>query len=406
MPTYKYEIRQATGAVSGGVVEATSLMDATGRLRQEGGYLLNVAPITGPAGWVARLRCIRLELGPGLRDVQSFTTQLAVMIKAGIPIRNAIAGIAEQTAKPKFKRILEQVKQDVESGRPFSDALARHPKVFSPLYINMVRASELSGSFGHMLERIAATLGQQVETRNMVRGAMIYPCIIAFMAVGTTIFLLTWVLPRFSLVFAGKEALLPTPTKMLLAISAFLRHQWYFVVAGVIVAVAAFIQVLRTPSGRTAWDHFKLRVPLFRKMLRALYITRGLHTMGELLCAGVPMLQTLQITSDVSGNVVYAGLWDSVYAAVKQGEKVATPLIRQSVLPSNVVQMISAGEESGKLGEVLQDVAEYYSAELRNAVKAMAAMLEPMMIVIMGLAVGFIAMSIVLPIFKMSSLVK
>lgn len=406
MPTYKYEIRQATGAVSTGAMEAASLVDATGRLRQEGGYLLNVVPITGPAGWLARLRGLRLEFGPGLRDVQSFTNQLAVMIKAGIPIRNAITGIAEQTASPRFRRILEQVKHDVESGQPFSQALARHPKVFSPLYVNMVRASELSGSFGHMLERIAGTLGQQVETRNMVRGAMVYPAIIAFMAVATTVFLLTWVLPRFGAIFAGKEALLPMPTKILLGLSAFLRHRWYLVVGAVVAAVGVFVQMLRTPAGRIAWDHFKLRVPLFRKMLRALYITRGLHTMGELLCAGVPMLETLQITADVSGNVVYAGLWTNVHAAVRQGEKVAQPLVQQSVLPSNVVQMISAGEESGKLGEVLQDVAEYYAGELRNTIKAMAAMLEPLMIVIMGLVVGFIAMSIVLPIFKMSALVK
>ena len=406
MTTYKYELREAAGGISAGVVQAGSLAEAMGRLRQGGGYLLNVVPITGPAGVLRRLRGLRIEFGPGLRDVQSFTNQLAVMIKAGIPIRNAIGSISEQVANPRFRRILERIKQDVESGQPFSDALARHPKVFSPLYVNMVRASELSGSFGHMLERISSTLGQQVETRNMVRGAMVYPGIIAFMAISTTIFLLTWVLPRFSLVFAGKEDLLPMPTKMLLALSAFLRHQWYVVIGVVVAVVVAFVRTLRTTAGRAAWDRFKLRVPVFRKMLRALYITRGLHTMGELLCAGVPMLETLQITADVSGNVVYKGVWASVYSAVKQGQKIAQPLAGQSVLPSNVVQMIAAGEESGKLGEVLQDVAEYYAGELRNTIKTMAAMLEPLMIVVMGLIVGFIAMSIVLPIFKMSSLVK
>ena len=240
----------------------------------------------------------------------------------------------------------------------------------------------------------------------MVRGAMVYPAIISIMAVGTTVFLLTFVLPRFRTIFAGKEALLPMPTKLLLALSAFLTHYWYVVVGVIAAVVVAFVQVLRTGAGRAAWDRFKLKVPVFRKMLRALYITRGLHTMGELLCAGVPMLETLQITADVTGNTVYAALWMKVYTAVKQGEKVAQPLSQQSALPRNVVQMISAGEESGKLGEVLQDVAEYYAAELRNTIKSMAAMLEPLMIVIMGLIVAFIAMSIVLPIFKMSSLVK
>jgi type IV pilus assembly protein PilC len=163
---------------------------------------------------------------------------------------------------------------------------------------------------------------------------------------------------------------------------------------------------MRTPLGRESWDRFKLRMPLLRRMFRALYITRGLRTMGELICAGVPMLETLKITADVSGNVVYERMWASVYLAVKQGEKIAQPLTKQSVLPRHVVQMISAGEESGRLGEVLEDVAEYYSIELRNTIKSVTAMLEPLMILIMGVIVGFIAMSIILPIFKMSSLVK
>ena len=190
------------------------------------------------------------------------------MIKAGINIRNAIGGIADQVESPKFKAIIERIKSDVESGKSFSDALSRHPKVFSPLYINMVRASELSGNFGHMLERIAAYLGQQVETRNMVRGAMVYPCIIAFMAVSTTIFLLTFVLPKFTVLFAGKESLLPVPTKFLLALSGFLRHYWYLAIAGVAAVAAGFWYFIHTPFGRVAWDSFKLKAPMFKKMFR------------------------------------------------------------------------------------------------------------------------------------------
>ena len=270
----------------------------------------------------------------------------------------------------------------------------------------MVRASELSGNFGAMLERISNYLGQQVETRNMVRGAMVYPAIIAVMAVLTTTFLLTFVLPRFQTVFAGKESLLPLPTKLLLGLSHFLRTYWYLVLGGAGGAVFLFFRLIRTPRGRVAFDRFKLRAPLFRKMFTALYIVRGLHTMGELISAGVPMLETLRITSDVSGNVLYVNMWNNVHQAVKEGEKIASPLARQNLLPRNVVQMVTAGEESGKLGEVLRDVAEYYAAELRAVIKAVTAMIEPIMIVAMGFIVGFIAMSIILPIFKMSSLVK
>jgi len=272
--------------------------------------------------------------------------------------------------------------------------------------VNMVRASEMSGSFGKMLERIATYLGQQAETRSMVRGAMIYPAIIAVMAVVTTIFLLTFVLPRFAKVFSGKEALLPTPTVILMAISAFLREQWYIPLGTLGVGVVLLHLWVKSPKGHIQWDRIKLRLPLFKRMLRALYITRGLHTMGELISAGVPMLETLRITAEVSGNVVYERMWMAVHSAVEQGEKIVTPLQQQKILPRNVVQMISAGEESGKLGDVLREVSDYYGKELRNTIKAVTSMIEPLMIVIMGLIVGFIAMSVILPIFKMSSLVK
>jgi type IV pilus assembly protein PilC len=270
----------------------------------------------------------------------------------------------------------------------------------------MVRASELSGNFGQMLERIAGYLSQQLETRRMVRGAMIYPAIIAVMAVATTIFLLAWVLPKFTTLFTGKEHLLPKPTLFLMAASRFLRTYWYALLGGFAALAWGFYYAVHTPGGRVRWDRAKLRLPLFRRMLRALYITRGLHTMGELINAGVPMLETLAITADVSGNAVYEDLWRNVQTAVKEGSKISQPLARQRLLPKNVVQMVAAGEESGNLGKVLGDVSDYYSKELRSTIKAVTAMIEPCMMVVMGVLVGFIAMSIILPIFKMSSLVK
>ena len=397
----------ANGSVAAGIIDADTMTTASNTLRSAGNYVLSLIPVASGAGAAARkLTKLSIQLGPGLRDVLNFTSQLAVMIKAGINIRSAIEGIAEQIENPKFRRIVTQIKLDVESGKPFSEAIARHKKVFSPLYINMVRASELSGSFGHMLERIAEYQGQQLETRNMVRGAMVYPAIIAVMAVGTTIFLLTFVLPRFTVIFQGKEAMLPLPTKILLSISDFLVTFWYLCVAALATGIWGFLYFIRTESGRAWWDSTKLRIPLFRRMFRAMYITRGLHTMGELVNAGVPMLDTISITADVSGNTLYRNMWRAVYHSVKQGKKICQPLARMRLLPRNVVQMIGAGEESGKLGEVLRDVSEFYAKELRNTIKAVTAMIEPLMIVAMGFIVGFIAMSIILPIFKLSSLVR
>jgi type IV pilus assembly protein PilC len=407
MPSYQFEYRESGGRVSVGTMQAGSLAEATGQLRGQGLFLLNVAPLAaGGKSVLDRLRSVSLEMGPNLKDVLAFTNQLAVMIKAGISIREAIDGIGRQVTNPKFRKMIAQVRSDVESGQPFSTALARYPKVFSPLYVNMVRASELSGSFGQMLDRISVYLSQQVETRSMVRGAMVYPCIIATMAISVTTFLLTWVLPKFTVLFAGKESLLPKPTVALLAISNFLQHYWHATIGGLALLLGGLFYLIHTPRGKVVWDKIKLRIPLFKKMFRALYITRGLHTMAELVSAGVPMLETLAITSDVSGNVLYERMWMVVHQSVKQGQKVAQPLAKENLLPGNVIQMISAGEESGRLGEVMRDVADFYAKELRNTIKTVTAMIEPLMIVLMGVIVGFIAMSIILPIFKMSSLVK
>ena len=407
MPQYQYQVQDAGGAVSRGTVSAGSVTEAAGLIRNQGGQLVDIGPAAGgAAGFLAKLRSVSIEFGPGPKDLLSFTSELSVMIRAGISIRAAVEGIGEQVANQKFKRIIQRIGRDVEGGRSFSEALAKHPKVFDPLYINMIRASESAGNFGHMLERIAQYLRQQCEIRSMVRGAMIYPGIIGTLAVGTTIFLLTFVLPQFSKIFEGKEDILPMPTKALLAASSFMRGYWYLILAGMAVAGVGFYYLIHTPFGRTWWDGVKLKVPLFKRMFRALYITRGLQTMGEMINAGVPMLETIQITADVSGNTLFERLWMAVHDSVRGGKKIVAPMMASKLIPRNVVQMIAAGEESGKLGEVLNEVADHYSTELRNVIKAVTAMIEPVMIVVMGVVVGFIAMSIILPIFKMSQLVK
>jgi type IV pilus assembly protein PilC len=405
MPSYRYEIRESSGAVTQGVLSAANLGAASQELRSRGGYILALAPTDGSD---RRKKSLNLEFsfGPSQKDVQGFTSQLAVMIRAGISLRAAVEGISDQIVNPKFKVMLSQMKKDLESGKQFSDALMRYPKVFSPLYVNMVKASELSGGFSKMLDRIAVYLTQQIETKSMVVGAMIYPGIIGTMAIATTVFLLTFVLPRFMTIFKGKEAALPGPTKLLLAISNFMTNYWYVLIFAVIAGIWGFVMMIRTEWGSLWFDKVKLTVPLFKKMFRALYINRSLHTMGQLINAGVPMLDTLSITAEISGNSLYRRMWRAVYSAVKQGKKISAPLNKSPLLPRSVVQMIGAGEESGKLGEVLDEVAEYYSKELRAVIKSVTAMIEPLMIVLMGSIVGFIAMSIILPIFKLSQLVK
>jgi type IV pilus assembly protein PilC len=221
-----------------------------------------------------------------------------------------------------------------------------------------------------------------------------------------TVFLLCFVLPRFAGIFAGKEHLLPAPTKALMFTSGFLRSWWYAIIPALGAAFWAFHYFIGTTTGRLWWDKTKLRLPLIRTLCRSLYITRSLHTMGVLTRAGVPILNTLSITAHISGNVLYKRMWLGIHEEVRQGKKIASSLSRYSLMPTSVVQMMRSGEDSGNMAEVLRDIANFYARELKTVIKTVTSMIEPIMIVLMGVMVGFIAMSIILPIFKMSSLVS
>jgi len=352
-----------------------------------------------------RIKGFRVEFGPGRKDILSFTNQLAVMIRAGISLQDTLEAIAQQQEKQKFRAIINDLKNRIESGQSFSQALAEHPQVFSNLYINMVAAAEISGSLSDMLQKLAEYLDQETETRSQIKSAMVYPVIIATMAVSVTIFLLCFVLPRFTAIFAGKEHLLPRPTVILMASSAFLRNYWLFIIPGIGAAIWGFWYFINTEAGRLWWDKTKLVLPLIKTLCRSLYITRSLHTMGVLTRAGVPILNTISITAQISGNVLYKRMWLAVYEEVRQGKKIASSLSRSSLMPSNVVQMMRSGEDSGNLSDVLRDISSFYARELKTVIKTVTSMIEPAMIVAMGFLVGFIAMSIILPIFKMSNLV-
>src|ERR1051325_570004 len=408
MGNYRYQIRTSSGQVQAGVIAADSAGTASTLLRNQGAHILSLAAVAGgdlDKSLFQRFK--ELNQGkPSQKHVLDFTTQLAVMIRAGINLRAALDGIGEQTQHPGFRKVLQQLKSDVEGGKQFSEAIAKHPKLFNPLYVNMVRASEMSGSFSKMLDRIAQYIGQQIETKKMVVGAAIYPGIIGSLAVCVTIFLLTFVLPKFAGVFEGKEEILPWATKFLMGLSKFMVANWYLVIAGLGVVIGCTWAFTKTEVGSFWVDKLKLTIPVLKNMFRSLYISRSLQTMGQLLNAGGPMLDTLAITGDISGNTIFKGLWRRVHASVKQGKKITTPLQKTTLLPRAVSQMISAGEESGKLGEVLDEISVYYAKQLKDHIKAVTSMIEPVMILMMGTVVGFIAMAIILPIFKMSQIVK
>ncbi|MHC4531250.1 MAG: type II secretion system F family protein [Planctomycetota bacterium] len=358
-----------------------------------------------PKNTLQRMQEFRVEFNPGPKDILSFTNQLSVMVRAGISLQDSLESIAEQQENLKFKAIITDLKDQIEAGNSFSQALREHPEVFSNLYINMVAAAEISGSLSDMLQKLAEYLDQEAETRSQIKGAMAYPFIIAFTAVLVTLFLLCFVLPKFEGIFAGKESLLPMPTKILSGSSAFLRHYWFLILPGVVGVIFGFLRFINTSIGRPWWDKTKLMLPIIKKLCRSLYITRSLHTMGVLTRAGVPILNTISITAQISGNTLYKDMWLGVCEDVRQGKKIATSLVPYRLMPPNVVQMIKSGEDSGTMSDVLRDVSEYYARELKTVIKTTVSMIEPVMIVLMGVMVGFIAMSIMLPIFKMSTLV-
>lgn len=408
MPTYRYQVRTGGNQIQVGIVSADGVAAASAILRNQGMHVLSIAPmIAGMDRGTLIERFRELNAGkPKPKHVLDFTSQLSVMIKAGINLRSALEGIAEQTEHPGFRKIIMGLKTDVESGKQFSDAIARHPKLFGPLYVNMVRASEMSGSFAKMLDRVGMYITQQIETRKMVVGASIYPAVIGSLAIVVTVFLLTFVLPKFYAVFEGKEEVLPFATTFLMGLSKFLVASWLYLLVGTVVAGLGLFGFIKTELGAFWVDRLKLSIPVVKTMFRSLYISRSLHTMGQLINAGVPMLDTIAITGDISGNRLYRSMWRGVYSNVKQGKKIAAPLMKTKLIPKAVSQMIAAGEESGKLGEVLDEVSAYYSKQLKEHIKAVTSMIEPIMIILMGSVVGFIAMAIILPIFKMSSVVK
>ena len=396
--------REAAGAVDEGRQQAQVTTEQAQHDRESASVLKNTG---GNRQQIAlqKIRNFKVEFGPGKKDILNFTKQLAIMIRAGISLQDSLESIAEQNDKEKFKHIIFDLKNRIESGESFSQALSEHSDVFSELYINMVAAAEISGSLSKMLQKLAEYLDSEAETRSQIKGAMVYPIIIATMAVSVTVFLLCFVLPRFTAIFAGKEHLLPGPTKALMATSAFMRGYWFVIIPVIGASFWGFWYFIGTEGGRRWWDKAKLVLPLIKTLCRSLYITRSLHTMGVLTKAGVPILNTISITAQIAGNVLYKEMWLGVYEEVRQGKKIASSLSQYNLMPGNVVQMVRSGEDSGAMSDVLRDVSDYYARELKTVIKTVTSMIEPIMIVLMGILVGFIAMSIILPIFKMSSVV-
>ncbi|MBI1367431.1 MAG: type II secretion system F family protein [Planctomycetes bacterium] len=403
MATFQYTARDTKGALINGIIAAPNASDAGRLLRAEGKYVVKLNETRN--GAVAGEPILTLEQAARRvrrDDVIYFTHQMSIMVQTGVPISEALDSVCQQTTNEHFRRVLEDVANTVNSGSCLSAALSKHMSVFPQLMISLLEASEASGTMGSMFERISLYLGKERATVKKVRGAMMYPAFMATMAIGVTIFLLTFVLPRFANIYAGRGATLPAPTRILMATSGVLIQYWYLFLGGFIGAIVGFLYIRTTDWGRSAIDQLKLSTPVLGTMFSQLYITRAMQTMGTMIAAGVPVLDMIAITKRVTNNVHFKKLWDSVDARLQQGSQLSDALHESPLIPKSISRMISSGERAGRLGQVMEKIAEFTENDFDESVRRVTQFIEPLMISVMGTIIGGVAISLLLPIFSIS----
>lgn len=401
-----YKSRDGMGELMTGIVQAATADDAARSLRGEGKFILSLEPVNDTDLENDAVTQRTARRGRIKRDeVINFAHQLAIMIETGVPMSEAMDCIVEQTENEAFRAVLADVTSQVQAGGELSAALRSYPAVFPPIMISLVRASEISGTMGPMLDRISQYLAKERATAKKIRGALTYPAVMLVLVFAVTVFLLVFVLPQFAGIYDAREAALPAPTRLLMALSDALIYYWYvWIGAGVVISIATML-ILRTPTGRRLLDYAKLNVPVIGKLFAKLYITRGCRTMGTLLNAGVPILDMVNIVRQVTRNVFYEDLWEDVDERLRQGSQLSDALFTSPLIPRSVAQMIHSGEKSGRLGQVFERIAEHTEEEFDEQVKQTTQFIEPALVGVMGAIVGFVAIALLLPILSMGTVV-
>jgi general secretion pathway protein F len=406
MAQFQYRAADGDGKVLEGTIEAGEVAMAVARLQERGLIPLRVAA-AGPARTgLASISLPSLNFRKGVRnqDLLIFTHELSTLLGAGLPLDRSLSILSELSERPEMKRVVSEILQAVQRGKSLAEALAAHPRVFASLYVNMVRAGEIGGVLDHVLLRLTDYLERADELRSEVRSALIYPVILTIVAMGSVTILLTYVLPKFAAIFAQAGQALPLSTRFLLGLSDGLRSYWWAILIAIVLMGIGFAHYTRTPAGRLQFDGIKLRVFLLGDLFRKLAVARFARTLGTLLRSGVPMLQALDIVRDVTGNVVISRAIDEVKVGVRGGSGVATPLSHTAAFPPLALQMISVGEETGKLDEMLVQVAEYFDKDVRAQVKRLTSLLEPALLLVGGLVVGFVVLSMFSAIFSINNM--
>jgi len=400
MPVFRYEAVDAAGNTVRTTITADSRDAVIQRMRELRYHPVDIAVVTSEGGKMASINA-RFQ-GVKLKELVVFTRQFSTMIDAGMTILKSLDILAAQTKNSFFRETIQGVKLDIASGLSLADALAKHPRVFNDLYVNMIRAAEIGGILDVILQRIAGYLENEQEIRTKIKSAMMYPCVVFAFALLMTIGIVFFVLPQFKTIFAGlvgEDYKLPVLTTVLLNSGATARQYWWFPILVIIGVVTAWKMVGRTESGRLKLDSFKLKIPIVGDLVLKISVARVCRTLATLLASGVSILRCLEIVEATAGNAVIANAIRQARTAVHGGERICEPLAQSGIFPLMTTQMVQVGEETGRLDEMLNKVAVFYEEEVDAMIKGLTSLIEPIMIVGLGGFVGFVAVAVLKPIY-------
>lgn len=403
MAEFSYKAKAPNGTVMEGIIEAAEQRAAVDKLRGQKYIILEINEAKKSA-IDQFIKSFGFKPKVKSKDLVLFSRQLSTLVSAGVPIVQGLSILIEQIENKVFKNIVEKIQEDIESGQSIADALKKHPNAFTDLYVAMIRAGEMGGILDVILERLSSYLEGAEALKGKVKGAMVYPMVVGIIAGVVTLFLLTVVIPTFKEIFESFGAELPLITQFLINLSDFLR-KW--IIAVILVPIGLFIgfkQFRKTPFGELKTDEIALKIPIFGILLKKVAVAKFTRTFGTLIKSGVPILQALDTVAKTAGNKVIENAILEAREAIREGERIADPLRKSAIFPPMVIQMISVGEETGNLDTMLSKISDFYDQEVDNAVKGLTSMIEPIIIVVMGLVIGSIVIAMFMPMFELGNL--
>ncbi|MDH3996688.1 MAG: type II secretion system inner membrane protein GspF [Desulfobulbaceae bacterium] len=408
MPVYEYTALDRAGKNVVGIIDADSTVAARQKLRASGKYPVQIKETTAKAKSESAagfsLPSLFNRITPD--DIHALTRQLATLLNAGIPLVGALDALMEQTTSPPLKKIIAQIKESVNEGNSLTVSLTKHPKLFSNIYINMVRAGEASGSLDVVLDRLAEFGEHQQALKGRFQAALVYPVFMAIIGTGVLFFLLSFVVPNLTRIFTEMKQVLPLPTTILIWFSDFMRSYWWAILVVIVASIIGIKEFIKSPKGRHIWDTLKLHLPVIGQINRKIALSRFGRTLGSLLQSGVPLITSLQIVRNIVNNVLIGAVIDEAMEDIQAGKSLNLALSRSIWFPPVFRQMVSVGEQSGDLEGMLHKVADSYEREVETRITGMTALIEPIMILFMAAIVGFIVISILLPIFEMNQMIN